>query len=163
MAQNTCKDYLRWQRIHLQCRRPGVDPWVEKIPWRKECNQLQCSRLENPHEQRTLFGYNPWGHKELDTTEQLSTNFYTAHKLLWVPTMYTLICQALQWFKEVFDDSKKCKMLAVLVIFCLPLQIHSQPSLPCSVLLETVWNVSQDFFALWFPIGSDKWRDSVID
>ena len=22
-------------KIHLQCRRPGFDPWVEKIPWRR--------------------------------------------------------------------------------------------------------------------------------
>ena len=51
-------------RIRLQCRRPGFDPWVGKIPWRRE-------RLPNPvfwprgiHEL-----YNPWGHKELDTTE----------------------------------------------------------------------------------------------
>ena len=31
------------------------------------------------HEQRRLVGYNPWGHKQLDTTEQLSThtNTYT--------------------------------------------------------------------------------------
>ena len=27
---------LRWQRICLQCRRPGFDPWVRKIPWRKK-------------------------------------------------------------------------------------------------------------------------------
>ena len=25
----------RWQRIHLQCGRPGFDPWVGKIPWRR--------------------------------------------------------------------------------------------------------------------------------
>ena len=24
-----------WQRIHLQCRRPGFDPWVGKMPWRR--------------------------------------------------------------------------------------------------------------------------------
>ena len=32
-------------------------------------NPLQCSCLENPHGQRSLLGYSPWGHKELDTTE----------------------------------------------------------------------------------------------
>ena len=29
--------------------------------------------LENPHGQRSLAGYSPWGHEESDTTEQLST------------------------------------------------------------------------------------------
>ena len=24
--------WLSWKRIHLQCRRPGFDPWVGKIP-----------------------------------------------------------------------------------------------------------------------------------
>ena len=36
-------------------------------------NPLQYSCLENPHGQRSLAGYSPWGHKESDTTEQPST------------------------------------------------------------------------------------------
>ena len=35
-------------------------------------NSLQYSCLENLHGQRGLAGYSPWGHKELDTTEQLT-------------------------------------------------------------------------------------------
>ena len=34
---------------------------------------LQYYCLENPHEQRSLVGYSPWGWKESDRTEQLST------------------------------------------------------------------------------------------
>ena len=30
---------------------------------------LQYSCLENPHAQRSLVGYNPWGQKELDVIE----------------------------------------------------------------------------------------------
>ena len=37
-------------------------------------NPLQYSCVENLHEQRSLVGYNPWGHKESDTTEQLNNN-----------------------------------------------------------------------------------------
>ena len=29
------------------------------------------------HGQRSLVGYSTWGHKELDTTEQLSTHTHT--------------------------------------------------------------------------------------
>ena len=36
-------------------------------------NPLQYSRLENPHGQRSPAGYSPWGCKESDTTEQLTT------------------------------------------------------------------------------------------
>ena len=39
---------------------------------------LQCSCLEDPHGQRSLVGYSPWGHKELDTTERLSTHAYAS-------------------------------------------------------------------------------------
>ena len=28
--------WLSWKRIFLQCGRPGFDPWVGKIPWRRE-------------------------------------------------------------------------------------------------------------------------------
>ena len=36
-------------------------------------NPLQYSHLEHPHGQRSLVGHSAWGHKELDTTEGLST------------------------------------------------------------------------------------------
>ena len=36
-------------------------------------NPLHYSCLENPHGQRSLAGYSPWGLKELDTTERLCT------------------------------------------------------------------------------------------
>ena len=32
-------------------------------------NLLQYSCLKNPHGQRNVGGYSPWGHKESDTTE----------------------------------------------------------------------------------------------
>jgi len=28
--------WLSWERILLQCKRPGFDPWVGQIPWRRE-------------------------------------------------------------------------------------------------------------------------------
>ena len=59
--------WLSWERIRLPCGRPGFDPWVGKIPWRRE-------RLPTPvfwpGESHGL--YSPWGRKELDMTEKLS-------------------------------------------------------------------------------------------
>ena len=60
-----------------QCTRHGFHSWLRKIPWRRKRNPLQYSCLENPHGQRSLVGYSPWGHIELDTTEQLSTCAHT--------------------------------------------------------------------------------------
>ena len=56
-----------------QCRRPGFDPWVGKVPWRRAWQPTpgflpgEAPWLEEP------AGYSPWGHIESDTTEQLST------------------------------------------------------------------------------------------
>ena len=54
------------------------ETWVGSLGWKDSPggghgNPLQYSCLENPHGQRSLVGYSPCGHKELDTTEQLST------------------------------------------------------------------------------------------
>ena len=64
-------------------KRWKFDPWVGKIPWRKEW-------LPNPvflpgefHGQTSLAGYGQWDCKELDTTEQLMyTNTHSAEILL---------------------------------------------------------------------------------
>ena len=49
---------------------------IDKIPWRRAWQRIPVSCLENPHGQRSLVGYSPWGHKETDTTESLSTNTF---------------------------------------------------------------------------------------
>ena len=51
----------------------GSIPGLERSPGGGHGNPLQYSCLENPHEQRSLVGYSPWGCKESDTTEQLTT------------------------------------------------------------------------------------------
>ena len=54
------------------------ETWVLSLGWEdpleegQHGNPLQYSCLENPHGQRSPKGYSLWGHKELDTTEQLS-------------------------------------------------------------------------------------------
>ena len=39
--------WLRQWRICLQCGRPAFNPWVAKIRWRRACNPLHYSSLEN--------------------------------------------------------------------------------------------------------------------
>ena len=52
----------------------GLIPGLEGSPGGTLGNPLQYSCLENPHGQRSLAGYSPWGHKDSDMTERLSTN-----------------------------------------------------------------------------------------
>ena len=44
-------------------------PGLGRCPGEGQGNPLQYSCLVNPHGQRSLAGYNPWGRKESDTTE----------------------------------------------------------------------------------------------
>ena len=57
---------LRGQRVHLQCRRPGFNPWVWKI---REWEPIPAFLPGESHGQRSLAGYHPWGRKEWDMTE----------------------------------------------------------------------------------------------
>ena len=60
-------------RIRLQCERPGFDPWVGKIPWRRAWQPTPVFLPGESHGQRSLAGYIPRGLKKSDTTEQPST------------------------------------------------------------------------------------------
>ena len=51
----------------------GSVPGLGRSPGEGNGSPLQCSCLENHHGQRSLEGCSPWGRKELDITEQIST------------------------------------------------------------------------------------------
>ena len=72
-------------------------------------NPVQYSCLENPHEQRSLVGYNPWGPKESDAIESLSTylehvnfsgsfrfEFYRVNSFCLKEPLWLLWCQFLR-------------------------------------------------------------------
>ena len=44
---------------------------VRFLGWEDPLQEGQYSCLENPHGQRSLVGYSPWGRRESDATEQL--------------------------------------------------------------------------------------------
>ena len=54
-------------------KRCGCDPWLRKIPWRREWLRIPVFVPGESHGQWSLAGYSPWGCKESDTTELLST------------------------------------------------------------------------------------------
>ena len=62
------------KKICLRCRRLWFDPWVGKIPWRRESLPTPVFR---PGEFHRLYG--PWSCKESDTTERLSLSL----RLFW--------------------------------------------------------------------------------
>ena len=62
---------------HLKCRICRFNPWVKKILGRRKWHPTQVFLPEESHRQKNLVGYSPWGHKESDRTEQLSTPAHT--------------------------------------------------------------------------------------
>ena len=64
--------WLSSKESTCQCRRHRFDPWVGKIPWRRKWQPTPVFLPGESHGQRSLGGYSPWGHKELDMTEQLT-------------------------------------------------------------------------------------------
>ena len=54
-------------------RKMHPDFTAVKMPWRRKRQPTSIFLPGKPHGQRSLVGYSPWGHKESDTTERLST------------------------------------------------------------------------------------------
>ena len=57
---------------------PAVwETWARSLGWEDSLEEGMATRsyscLENPHGQRSLAGYSPWGCKESNMTERLST------------------------------------------------------------------------------------------
>ena len=59
---------------HRSCR---FHSWVGMIPWRRKWQPTPVFLPGNFHRQRSLVGYSPWGHKELDTTVGTHTHTHT--------------------------------------------------------------------------------------
>ena len=64
VAKNPCQ-----RKRHKRLR---FNPLVGKIPWRRAWQPTPVFLPGEFHEQRSLAGYNPWSHKESDTTKQLT-------------------------------------------------------------------------------------------
>ena len=66
----------------------GSIPELGRFPEGEHGNPFQYSCLENPHGQRILAGYGPWGHNELDTTEQVEFCMVSSGLLLFFPDSF---------------------------------------------------------------------------
>ena len=53
-----------------------MDSWVRKIPWRRKWQPTPVFLPGKSHDQRSLAGYSPWGHKEPEMTEPLTLSLF---------------------------------------------------------------------------------------
>ena len=56
---------LSGQESACQCRRPGFDPRIGKISWRRKWQPTPVFLPGKSHGQRSLAGYDPWGHRRV--------------------------------------------------------------------------------------------------
>ena len=74
--------WLRRKSVSLQCRRPGFNSWVRKIPWRRKWQPTLVFLLGESHGQRSLAGYSLWGCK---SWTRLSVSKHTAPQVKGFP------------------------------------------------------------------------------
>ena len=56
--------WLRRWSVCLQCRRPGFNPWVGKLSWRRKWQPTPVFLPGKSHGQRSLASYSLWDCKE---------------------------------------------------------------------------------------------------
>ena len=93
-------------------------------------NPLQYSCLENPQGQRILVGCNPWGCKELDMTEQLSTHTFLDWPLDHYVVSFIVSC---------------CCSVTQLYLFVIPWTTAHQASLSFTVFQNLLKLISIEF------------------
>ena len=73
--------WLRGKESASQCKTLKswrFNPWAGKDFWRKKWQPTPLFLPREPHGQRSLVGYSPWGHKESNTAERLSAHACTS-------------------------------------------------------------------------------------
>ena len=69
---------LAAQKVESACNtgdlgsRPGFNPWIGKIPWKRKWQPTPVFLPGKSHGWRSLAGYSAWGPKESDMTEWLT-------------------------------------------------------------------------------------------
>ena len=104
-------------------------------------NPLQYSCLENPHGQRSLVGYSPWGCKELDMTERLNT--HSAYCSVLSKVFPFPACTFPSSFC-IWHDAKCIPFWLLPQGFCLFIIYWGPPWIRCSEVLRILHLVTDD-------------------
>ena len=77
--------WFKKKKSSFHCRRCRFSPQVRKSPWRWKCQPTPGFLPGESQGQKSLVGYSPRGHHELDMTEQLT---HTHKDVLVSPTKH---------------------------------------------------------------------------
>ena len=93
-----------------------ADPWVGKIPGRRKWQPTPIFLPGKSHGQKSLVGYSPWGHKELDTTERLILWLWLPVWLIFVKSSFLALLIFLYCVTFLFYE---CSTLPIIIFFLL--------------------------------------------
>ena len=95
--------WLRGQSVCLHRGRPGFDPWVGKIPWRRKWQPTPVCLPGESHGRRSLVGYSPRGRK------------HRLHFTLFIHcVLFTRNLINIQWMKEWQRDPERFRSLKLI-------------------------------------------------
>ena len=82
---------------------------LRKIPWKRKWQHIPVLLPGKPCGWRSLVGYSPWGHKELDMTERLSIA-HSRYIVSTMPCMYTY--KFIPWFPQNLTVCTRALLIA---------------------------------------------------
>ena len=151
----------------LQWGRPRFNPWVKKIPWKREWQPSLVSLPGEFHGQRNLAGYRLWDHKESDTTEQLThtqTLIYTKTKYfcLIVRNAKTMDIKGRLYTWTLYHEcSTFCKITLSIATLFTTFESHfyiPNPSAFVTVMFTVILQIDANIWFLYFSfiIANDQ-------
>ena len=123
--------------VCLQHGRPGFDPWVGKIPWRRKWQPTPVLLPGKFHGLRSLVGYSPWGRKESDTTERL--HFLSLSDFTFFQTL------------TVSNSWKRAKHIGDIYVFIF--YVYGEQTLKSLWVSSPEVRCTQTFFVCWTVVS----------
>ena len=76
--------WLKWSKICLQCKKPGFNSGIGKIPWRREWQPTPVFLPGESHGQRSLADYQSMGSHKVGHNWATNTFTFWWHVTFWV-------------------------------------------------------------------------------
>ena len=135
--------------MYVQGRSPMFDQLVQKIPWRREWQATPVFLLAKFSWQRRQADYNPWGHKDLEMTEQLTWKEILLF-LVSLVRLSLLTTSLLNWFCYVTLILNSCVSISIcLWVFLNSFLTHWF----CNMVLAFVFFAVIFFSCSWFIVS----------